>query len=127
MGIGPRPEEWSGPLESLGWEEFVVILPPSDPLRRGDGPVALAALRDREWVLFEREHALGQLVERLCAAEGFTPRATVRSAQIAGVAALAAVQFLRGRSARAVEDVLKARAGVRPLERLLTLGKDLRV
>jgi DNA-binding transcriptional LysR family regulator len=90
MGIGPRPPEWSGPLESLGWEEFVVILPPGDPLRRGGAPVALAALADREWVLFEREHALGQLVERLCAAAGFTPRAAVRSAQIAGVAALAA-------------------------------------
>jgi DNA-binding transcriptional LysR family regulator len=90
MGIGPRPPEWSGPLESLGWEEFVVILPPGDPLRRGEAPVALAALAEREWVLFEREHALGQLVERLCAAEGFTPRAAVRSAQIAGVAALAA-------------------------------------
>jgi DNA-binding transcriptional LysR family regulator len=89
MGIGPRPPEWSGPLESLAWEEFVVILPPNDPLRRGDAPVALAALADRKWVLFEREHALGQLVERLCAAEGFTPRAAVRSAQIAGVAALA--------------------------------------
>jgi DNA-binding transcriptional LysR family regulator len=90
LGIGPRPPEWSGPLESLGWEEFVVILPPGDPLRRGDAPVALAALAEREWVLFEREHALGQLVDRLCAAEGFTPRAAVRSAQIAGVAALAA-------------------------------------
>src|SRR5215218_9850953 len=90
LGIGPRPAEWSGPLESLGWEDFVVILPPGDPLRRGDAPVALAALTEREWVLFEREHALGQLVERLCAAEGFTPRAAVRSAQIAGVAALAA-------------------------------------
>jgi DNA-binding transcriptional LysR family regulator len=66
MGIGPRPREWSGPLEALGWEKFVVILPPGDPLRRGAAPVALAALADREWVLFEREHALGQLVERLC-------------------------------------------------------------
>jgi hypothetical protein len=46
-----------------------VILPSGDPLRRGDEPVALVALADREWVLFEREHALGQLVERLCAAE----------------------------------------------------------
>src|SRR5918995_4806686 len=90
MGIGPRPPEWSGPLESLGWEEFVVILPPGDPLRRSEAPVPLAALAEREWVLFEREHALGQLVDRLCAAEGFTPRAAARSAQIAGVAALAA-------------------------------------
>jgi DNA-binding transcriptional LysR family regulator len=90
LGIGPRPPDWSGPLESLGWEEFVVILPPGDPLRRGDEPVALAALADREWVLFEREHALAELTDRLCAAEGFTPQAAVRSAQIAGVAALAA-------------------------------------
>jgi DNA-binding transcriptional LysR family regulator len=89
LGIGPRPPEWSGPLESLGWEEFVVILPPGDPLRRGEEPVALADLAEREWVLFEREHALAGLTDRLCAAEGFTPRAAVRSAQIAGVAALA--------------------------------------
>src|SRR5215217_4535561 len=57
LGIGPRPPEWSGPLQSLGWEEFVVVLPPGDPLRRGDASVALAALAEREWVLFEREHA----------------------------------------------------------------------
>jgi DNA-binding transcriptional LysR family regulator len=89
LGIGPRPEDWTGPLESLGWEELVLILPPGDPLRRGDKPVRLAALSEREWVLFEREHALAELTDRLCAAEGFTPRAAVRSAQIAGVAALA--------------------------------------
>src|SRR5688572_17872767 len=51
-----------GPLESLGWEEFVVILPPGDPLRRSEEPVALAALAEREWVLFEREHALAGLI-----------------------------------------------------------------
>jgi DNA-binding transcriptional LysR family regulator len=89
LGIGPRPADWSGPLEALGWEEFVVILPPGDPLRE-KRRVALAALAEREWVLFEREHALAELTDRLCAAEGFTPQAAVRSAQIAGVAALAA-------------------------------------
>jgi hypothetical protein len=66
-----------------------------DPAARRSAPAGgrrgrLAALADREWLLFEREHALSQLVERLCAAEGFTPCAAVRSAQIAGVAALAA-------------------------------------
>jgi DNA-binding transcriptional LysR family regulator len=89
LGIGPRPADWSGPLEALGWEEFVVIQPPGDPLRQGDA-VALAALAERDWVLFEREHALAQLTDALCAAEGFTPRAAVRTAQIAGVPALAA-------------------------------------
>jgi DNA-binding transcriptional LysR family regulator len=90
LGIGPRPDEWSGPLEPLGAEEFVVVLPPGDPLRDDDQPVALAALADRDWVLFERGHALAQLTEALCAAEGFTPRAAVRTAQIAAVPALAA-------------------------------------
>jgi DNA-binding transcriptional LysR family regulator len=90
LGIGPRPAEWAGPLESLGWEEFVVVLPPDDPLRAGEGPIALAALADRELVLFEREHALARLIDELCAGEGFTPRPAVRTAQIAAVPVLAA-------------------------------------
>ena len=89
LGIGPRPSEWSGPLETLGWEEMVVVLPPGDPLRERDEPVALEALADREWVLFERDHALARLTETLCAAAGFNPRPAVRTAQIAGVPALA--------------------------------------
>ena len=90
LGIGPRPQEWAGPLEPLGWEEFVVVLPPDDPLRKRDGPIRLSALAERDWVLFEREHALGQLTEALCAAEGFTPRPAVRTAQIAAAPVLAA-------------------------------------
>src|SRR5215208_4041894 len=46
LGIGPRPADWSGPLETLGWEQFVVILPPGDPLRRADQPIALSALAE---------------------------------------------------------------------------------
>jgi DNA-binding transcriptional LysR family regulator len=90
LGIGPRPQEWAGPLEPLGWEEFVVVLPPDDPLREREDPIALSALAGRDWVLFEREHALGQLTEALCAAEGFTPRPAVRTAQIAAAPVLAA-------------------------------------
>jgi DNA-binding transcriptional LysR family regulator len=90
LGIGPRPAEWHGPLESLGWEEFVVILPPGDPLREREEPVALDALAERDWVLFERGHALATLTETLCATEGFTPRPAVRTAQIAAAPALAA-------------------------------------
>jgi DNA-binding transcriptional LysR family regulator len=89
LGIGPRPAHWAGPLEPLGWEELVVVLPPDDPLRR-EAPVALAALAERDWVLFEREHAFAQLTDALCAAEGFTPRAAVRTAQIAAAPVLAA-------------------------------------
>jgi DNA-binding transcriptional LysR family regulator len=90
LGIGPRPDEWSGPLEPLAPEEFVVVLPPGDALRDDGRPVRLAALADREWVLFERDHALARQTEALCAEEGFAPRAAVRTAQIAAVPALAA-------------------------------------
>jgi len=90
LGIGPRPQEWAGPLEVLGWEEFVVVLPPDDPLRKHEDAIRLSLLAERDWVLFEREHALGQLTEALCAAEGFTPRPAVRTAQIAAAPVLAA-------------------------------------
>ena len=90
LGIGPRPDSWSGPMQPLGTEELVIVLPPGDPLRDREDAVRLSALADREWVLFEREHALAQLTEDLCAAEGFTPRPAVRTAQIAAVPALAA-------------------------------------
>lgn len=89
LGIGPRPPEWSGLLESLGWEEIVVVMPPGDA-PASDAPIALPTLADREWVLFEREHALSQVTEKLCVAEGFSPRAAVRTAQIAAAPALAA-------------------------------------
>jgi DNA-binding transcriptional LysR family regulator len=41
-------------------------------------------------VLYEREHALARLTDTLCAQEGFTPRAAVRTAQIAAAPVLAA-------------------------------------
>ena len=73
LGIGPRPPEWTGPIEALGWEEFVVVLPPGDPLRDTKGPIDLARMARRDWVLFERDHGLGWIVEAICATAGFTP------------------------------------------------------
>jgi len=90
LGIGPRPPEWTGRIEALGWEEFVVVLPPGDPLRDTDGPIALAEMARRDWVLFERDHGLGWIIEAICATAGFTPSAAVRTAQISGAPALAA-------------------------------------
>jgi len=114
LGIGPRPDSWSGPLEPLGEEELVVVLPPGDPLRDRDDGVPLAALADREWVLFERGHALAQLTDTLCAEAGFTPEAAVRTAQIAAVPSLAAaglgpalvpVNILAGQQRRAARSL----------------------
>lgn len=90
LGIGPRPPEWTGRIETLGWEEFVVVLPPGDPLRDTEGPIALAEMARRDWVLFERDHGLGWIIEAICATAGFTPSAAVRTAQISGAPALAA-------------------------------------
>ena len=44
----------------------------------------------RDWVLFERDHGLGWIVEAICATAGFTPSVAVRTAQISGAPALAA-------------------------------------
>lgn len=91
LGVGPRPSDWSGPLEALGWEEFVVVLPTDDPLARRRGTsVELEELSDRDWVLFDPEHGLHGLTQRACARAGFTPRAAVRTGQVAAAAQLAA-------------------------------------
>ena len=49
VAIGPCPQRWDGPLERLGWEEFVVVLPRDDPAVEAGARVRLASLRDREW------------------------------------------------------------------------------
>ena len=53
--------------------------------------LALADMARRDWVLFERDHELGWIIEAICATAGFTPSAAVRTAQISGAPALAAV------------------------------------
>src|SRR5436305_5480460 len=50
FAVGPQPIRlWDGPLETVAWEEFVVVAARSDELaaRRN---VRLEELRDREWV-----------------------------------------------------------------------------
>src|ERR671936_411415 len=46
IAVGPRPAAWQGPVEALGHEELVVVLPSSDPLA-GQEVVPLEALADR--------------------------------------------------------------------------------
>jgi DNA-binding transcriptional LysR family regulator len=91
LGVGPRPSAWSGPVERLGWEEFVVVLPRTDPLAtRNGGNVALKELAERDWVLFDPEHGLQDLILQASAKAGFVPRAAVRTGQVAAAAQLAA-------------------------------------
>jgi DNA-binding transcriptional LysR family regulator len=91
IAVGPVPDGWEGPSRSLGVEGFVVVLPPDDPLlEAADGPVALADLSDRRWVLYSAESGLRPFVADVCARAGFTPRAAVRVSHTATAIELAA-------------------------------------
>jgi DNA-binding transcriptional LysR family regulator len=90
IAIGPRPPDWEGPVESLGFEQFVVVLGPRDPLFGQPGPIELATLADREWVLFPPWHGLAALTTTACASAGFLPRDAVRTGQVEAAARLAA-------------------------------------
>ena len=53
---------WDGPLETVDWEEFVVVVASSDALAERRN-VSLEELRDREWVLYHPDHGLAGVVE----------------------------------------------------------------
>ena len=90
IAVGPRPALWPGRVVDLGWEEFVVVLPASDPLAKRRRAVALDELAERDWVLFGRDHGLSELILGECARAGFVPRRTVQTGQVAAAAPLAA-------------------------------------
>ncbi|HEX2124957.1 MAG TPA: LysR family transcriptional regulator [Thermoleophilaceae bacterium] len=89
LGIGPPPGRWSGPVCRLGWEEFLVVLPPQDPLT-SEEKLALAALAERDWVMFEPGNGLYDLIVTACASAGFRPRHAVLTSQVETAARLAA-------------------------------------
>lgn len=83
LAIGVRPPQWSGPVVTLGWEQFVVILPPNDPLAKNTESVVLADLADRNWILYEPSNGLADYVANACALAGFRPHETVLTSQVA--------------------------------------------
>jgi DNA-binding transcriptional LysR family regulator len=89
LGIGPPPIDWSGPVRRLGWEEFLVVLPPEDPLASRPS-MSLVELKDRDWVMFESGNGLHDLIISACASAGFTPRHAVLTSQVETAARLAA-------------------------------------
>jgi DNA-binding transcriptional LysR family regulator len=89
FAIGPLPlGAWEGPLARVAWEEFVVVVPRSDPLS-GRTRVRLEELADRNWVLYHQDHGLAGILEEICRRAGFSPRGTVRTSQAEGAARLA--------------------------------------
>lgn len=89
FAIGPLPARtWDGPLDVISWEEFVVVVPPADPLA-GRQSIRLEELADREWVLYHQDHGLAGILEETCRQAGFSPRGSVRTSQAEGAARLA--------------------------------------
>jgi DNA-binding transcriptional LysR family regulator len=90
FALGPVPvRSWDGPLETVGWEEFVLVVPLRDALARRP-TVRLEDLHDREWVLYHPDHGLAGIVETLCRGSGYSPSGTVRTSQAEGAVRFAA-------------------------------------
>jgi hypothetical protein len=49
IAVGPRSPQWDGPVVELGREEFVAILPSTDPLSTRKRAIRLEALAERDW------------------------------------------------------------------------------
>lgn len=90
FALGPVPvRSWEGPLDTVGWEEFVLVVPARDDLA-SQAAVRLDELYDRQWVLYHPDHGLAGIVESVCRGAGFSPRGTVRTSQAEGAVRLAA-------------------------------------
>lgn len=106
VGVGPRPDPWSGDIVDLGLERFVIVAapddpvglyvapydggpPPAAPLSRGRLP--LTRLRDRRWVMLSRDNGLSELVEAHLVMGGLRhPSVILRSSQTEAAARVAA-------------------------------------
>ena len=89
FAIGPHPvRQWMGPLEIVGWEEFVLVVAANDELA-SRSQVRLEELAERDWVLYHPDHGLAGVVDLVCRRAGFVPRGTVRTAQAEGAVRLA--------------------------------------
>lgn len=86
LSIGPRPSEWDGPVMSLGYEEMVLVGPGD---YRQHSPVDPRELGAADWVLYEPEQGMSEIVDWLSAVLDFTPRAVARTGQVAAALSFA--------------------------------------
>ncbi|MBS1881555.1 MAG: LysR family transcriptional regulator [Actinobacteria bacterium] len=89
LAIGPRPQQWEGPVKVCGWQAFAAVLPQGDPLLEKES-ILLAALRDREWVMYDSQSGLSELLLISCARAGFRPIIALESTLTDTIAHLAA-------------------------------------
>lgn len=106
VGVGPRPDPWSGEIVDLGVERFVIVAAADDPaglyVTAYDGPppssaprsvgrIAVTRLRDRRWVMLSRDNGLSELVEAHLVMGGLRhPSVVLRSTQTEAAARVAA-------------------------------------
>jgi DNA-binding transcriptional LysR family regulator len=89
LAVGPTPPDWSGPVEDIGSEEFVIAAAPGATMP-GDGrTVRLADLATHEWVHFTPPSGLSDILDDACRAAGFEPHAAVRTEQAPSALTLA--------------------------------------
>ena len=87
LAVGPRPLGWSGPIVSLGFEELVVVSPAE--FDADAEPAQQAELASSEWVLYEPEQGMTEVVDWLASSMDFAPRAVARTGQVAAALLLA--------------------------------------
>ena len=90
VAVGPRPEEWAGPVRELGVEEFVLVLPTGEATPPRGKRLPVRELSTRRWVHYEQVNGLAEVLDQVCATAGFTPRVAVRTAQTSAAPRLAA-------------------------------------
>jgi len=82
--------DWTGPRESLGIEQMVLVTSPDDPRGDEDGEVDLTEFEADLWVLPSIDCGLAEPVAAACAAAGIEPRPAVRTLSSATAVRLAA-------------------------------------
>ncbi|WP_100809642.1 MULTISPECIES: LysR family transcriptional regulator [unclassified Microbacterium] len=106
LAIGPEPDDWDGPLDRLGAEPFVLVLPREHPLRdqivpyeqdhvgapaRSLGRLPTSVLHGQTWVMLNVPNGLHDHVDSHLAAAGLGgQRVALRTSQMDGAARLAA-------------------------------------
>jgi DNA-binding transcriptional LysR family regulator len=85
LAIGPRPPDWDGEIVSLGFESLVVA--GGGPY--GDETAKVEDLAAGEWVLFEPEQGMSEVLDWMAYKLRFKPRVAARVGQVAAALNLA--------------------------------------
>jgi DNA-binding transcriptional LysR family regulator len=89
LAVGPTPPDWTGPVEVIGTEEFLIATAPGVRLPTDGRTVRMADLDDCDWVHFTPPSGLSDILEGACRSAGFEPRAAVKTEQAPSALALA--------------------------------------